>query len=306
MPSPVLSYSRQLLTYHYPEDHALTRAGGFNRKIAVVHARHTPRPTYIKKVFLPQDVRSGHAAREIDYLKHLRGSPSICKLIAYTLDPTTGYGAMVLKHYSHGSLEKLITLHKRVGISIPRGFIWKVFLALAEALTWMRYGPDSHEGSWNFIIHRDIHPGNVFLGPLSATQYPLVVLGDFGCSIDRPRYVRDWVSTSTRAARASRWHRHYRTPETPYPRTKSDVYQVGLVIVSLCKLTCNPRAFDETYPAGRREELRLSGLLRRCLERDYDRRIDPRVLRDELRREVRRMSGGEGGLLLAGPLDTLL
>lgn len=307
MPLTIPTLSRRELDRRYPDESFLAPAGGFNHGIVVVRDHDHPHGPFriyrrlIKKVFRPQDVESGHAAREIAYLQQLNSSgtcASICKLIAFSHDKASGYGAMIMPYYSYGSLYNLLQMHRRSGTPIPRGFIWKVFLSLAEALVFMWYGPEPRQSDWNHILHRDIHPGNIFLSPTAAGQYPVVTLADFGCGIDNAKYAEDRAHGV--GVLQSRFHQSYVSPEAPYSRSKSDIYQVGLVIVSLCKLTSEPRiGLSDSHPSGRHEETALNRLLEQCLKRNYSDRIGATTLRNELRSNVGHMKGGENRLLLA-------
>ena len=74
-----------------------------------------------------------------------------------------------------GSLDRLVP--KTNPGSLSEGFIWHVFVQLAEALEAIHY-----RGSQR-ILHRDVKPGNIFLASpyiLGSGGYPVLKLGDFG------------------------------------------------------------------------------------------------------------------------------
>jgi serine/threonine protein kinase len=74
--------------------------------------------------------------------------------------------------------------------AIPEMFIWKVFVQLADALSFLHQGrdiasPDASDVYTNPcpIVHRDIKPANIFLfSNDDADGFPSIKLGDFGLS----------------------------------------------------------------------------------------------------------------------------
>jgi serine/threonine protein kinase len=80
---------------------------------------------------------------------------------------------------NRGTLQQLVQAYRDdMGLALPERFLWHLFESLVEAI---RY---CHEGTGNPVIHNDIRAANIFLffDPASETDYPIVKLGDFGCS----------------------------------------------------------------------------------------------------------------------------
>jgi serine/threonine protein kinase len=268
----------------------LSRGGGFNNGIWLANDIFNNTRCVIK-LLKQRDIRTGHAQREISTLFQLR----MCTHISTILDwDRTSFKQIVLQYYESGNLEDVIKRHRQAGRPIPTSFIWKVFFHLASALSFMHYHGQSHAPhDWNWIIHRDIHPANVFLSGGSRRQYPKMTLGDFGCSISNQQ-------AQTQGHRqVSRQHLDFRTPEENTSRRKSDVYQVALVIICLCRLTFDPREHArKEFPAGSTESFTLNQILRKCLERRYDERLGATELHQTLLTMQNRMSGEEGCLLM--------
>ncbi|KAI9790988.1 MAG: hypothetical protein M1816_004555 [Peltula sp. TS41687] len=140
-----------------------------------------------------------------------------------------------------GSLDSLISAHRRSHKLLPEGFVRHVFLSLAEALAYMHYGvtekhlregriPQPKARGWRTVLHRDLKPGNIFL--VSSKQlYPRVVIGDFGMSIreDDPEY-------------SKRQHGGAFIIRSPEPRCgpKADMWALGVVMQMLCQLDYGP------------------------------------------------------------------
>jgi serine/threonine protein kinase len=103
----------------------------------------------------------------------------------------------------------------------------------------MQRGPDARNRglqlSWNWIVHRDIWPANIFLGTLNRTHFSEVVLGDFGSYATRD----DALFSRILGLRQQ--------PDFAPPLAKRftlnpkiDIYQFGLVIVAMCQLRLLP------------------------------------------------------------------
>jgi len=84
---------------------------------------------------------------------------------------------------------------------------------------------------------------------------------------------------------------HFGVPER-IMHSRSDLYQIGLVIVALCRLTYQPLTIVRPAQGGRPRELvgeqysrTLNRLVERCLRTRPEDRISVRELREALRRE---------------------
>ncbi|KAK3632726.1 hypothetical protein LTR56_016196 [Elasticomyces elasticus] len=97
------------------------------------------------------------------------------------------------------------TLHDFIGTSAnkaPVSFVWHVAHSIVGSLLFMYFGITSVDASgntvteprWSPITHNDIHNNNIYLGlaPAAAeykhSNFPLVVLADFGQSKSHPDY----------------------------------------------------------------------------------------------------------------------
>lgn len=112
-------------------------------------------------------------------------------------------------------------------------------------------------------MHRHTYPRNVFLGlPVThEPSWPKVVLGDSGSSISS---VDQWQTIQVRQQQG------LGPPPFELPNNnRSDVYQVGLVIVALCRLPTMPKLYSLSFqssPAGGIYTPGLNDILKRCLE----------------------------------------
>jgi serine/threonine protein kinase len=142
----------------------------------------------VRKEFEPRDVASGFAAREIRHLIRLSNCNNICTYLEHELNMATATGALVMDVYAYGDLWTLLEKHVSHRKPFPEGFIWHVFRWLAKALLHMQRGnPPILNDTYDWILHRDIYPRNIFLGLTFRLEpsWPKVVLGDFGSSISR-------------------------------------------------------------------------------------------------------------------------
>ncbi len=131
-------------------------------------------------------------------------------------------------YYPGGDLYGVIFRYFKEWVCMPESFIWHCFLQLSEALAYIHYGYDRRRlcglpppCEWQTIIHGDIKPENIFLGPPTPDShgYPSLVLGDFGLATIDERPV----------AGTFKWQ----PPEIPMTSTKADVWALGAVIHAL-------------------------------------------------------------------------
>lgn len=192
--------------------------------------------------------RDKHLLNEIRILRLLE-HPNICQYIDASIsndDPPPLRASLYVEYCDSGSLEMLLQKYRerstrpRARAYIPEGFIWKVFLELCSALQYLHHGieadntsPPKDPPEWRRVLHRDIKPANVFLKSGLYSKYPTVVLGDFGCAI---KYgMKGWNDTTTLAG-TSAWQ----PPEIPEHTTRGDVWALGAVVQSLCRLDQGP------------------------------------------------------------------
>ena len=180
-------------------------------------------------------------------------------------------------------------------VKIPESFIWHVFASLASALQYIHHGIPSGNTvprsefpnmtddeiatkyilKWDIILHRDIKLENVFLRagrmvkhvrekrrpfPLSflkrevieyrSAPFPRVILADFGISTKRGH--ADFEEIEAGNGTPLCW-----PPELTESTVRADVWVLGGVILSLCKLLKRgplpPPPKEVTTPSGRYE-----------------------------------------------------
>jgi serine/threonine protein kinase len=249
--------------------------GGFNDGIEVWQQVHSQGKLLIRKNFRRQDLPE-HARREVHLLKQLSGCSYIVHMYSASVNSVSG--EIFMECCGKGTIKDLIRKHRQWGRLIPESFIWHVFYSLVEAVHYMQYGPNGNAWRWNYVFHRDLHPGNIFVTGNRNTGLH-VVLGDFGSAVSR-----DWVD----GCRVNMQAVEFGIPEThmnPY----SDIYQIGLDIVAMCRLTCRPLLI--VRPARGRAPRELAGtpysdalnrLVGRCLQTNPNGRPNIKSLRAEL------------------------
>ena len=164
--------------------------------------------------------------------------------------------------YPGGDLYKLMVRYFEEWQAVPESFIWHCFLQISEGLAYLHHGYDRRTldglppaSEWQTIIHGDIKPENIFLGPPTPEThgYPSLVLGDFGlATIDEIPVAGTWM---------------WQPPELPMTSTKADVWALGSVIHALAHegqppLRTRPADIDRSdfyrWPAAR-EPMSLLG-----------------------------------------------
>ncbi|EFQ95363.1 hypothetical protein PTT_06671 [Pyrenophora teres f. teres 0-1] len=224
----------------------------------------------MRKDFTADDVRSGFAAREINNLRLLSPCYNICTYREHELSLSRGTGALVMDVYDYGDLWGLLERHIAQRRIVPEPFIWHVLRSLAAALLHMQRGsPVAMHTNFDWIIHGDLYPRNIFLGPPAShhPSWPHVVIGDFGSSISRSGLCPEFEL---------RQQQDFSPPEQL--TTRSDIYQLGLIIVALCRLTRNPKIYwahfqEGQKPAGEGYTTGLNNVLRKCLVANFVDRI---------------------------------
>ncbi|KAF1952150.1 hypothetical protein CC80DRAFT_596777 [Byssothecium circinans] len=194
------------------------------------------------------------------------------------------YDQLYMEYCERGTVQKVTRWYHNHDMIIPELFIWNVLESLARALCFMHLGlhtiyPSPYglqkyhkDPTWNSIIHKDLHPGNVFLtdNPPPGmfdyySLYPRVILGDFGCS----RYFSSIQRTSLSSFEEEAW---------------KDIEALGRVIWSMAfkiSVTGLPvrgeslsRKLDERWVYSRA----LKQVLIACLERNESQLMSADVL----------------------------
>lgn len=145
-------------------------------------------------------------------------------------------------YYPGGDLFRLMVCYFEDWQAIPESFIWHCFRQISEGLAFIHHGYDSPRfrslpppSEWQPIIHGDIKPENIFLGPPTPDShgYPSLVLGDFG------------LATICEDSLPGTWK--WQPPELPRRSKKADVWALGAVIHAMAHEGQPPLRFR---PAG--------------------------------------------------------
>jgi len=135
-----------------------------------------------------------------------------------------------MEYCDQGTLEKVSERYFERGMYVPEAFLWEVLEGLAAAARHCHDGPKGlegeHLGFWDPVYHRDIILTNVFLAKTSHSSYPMVKLGDFGCSVTRSDMDSGAVLKEDLPAEDNR----YIPPEGPVASAAADIFQIGLVV----------------------------------------------------------------------------
>jgi serine/threonine protein kinase len=169
-------------------------------------------------------------------------------------------GALVMQVYEYGDLGTLLDNHTSSRKPFLEEFVWHVLISLSKALLHMQRGsPPLIGNDYDYILHRDLYPRNVFLGPPAShhPSLPAVLLGDIGSSISK-------ADVDARRNIQLRQQPHF-------AHKRADMYQLGLVIVALCRLTFTPKIYRHEFqnvmgPAGPGYTQALNSILKRCLK----------------------------------------
>lgn len=141
-----------------------------------------------------------------------------------------------LEYCAGGDLHQLVDQYRRRGVLLPEVFIWQAYQQLASALEFLHRGfdPRCDDRERRGVCHRDVKPSNIFLRPVPGSEYPDVVLADFGhATLNFATY--DPAGTTL-----------WQAPELPRHSPRGDVYALGAVIHFLIHF----RAPIAKLPAG--------------------------------------------------------
>lgn len=119
--------------------------------------------------------------QEIDVIQALRKSriPHINRYIHHEEAELRGGIDLYTKLCDLGSLDNVMKRYFSRGLNIPEEFIWHVFESMSRALAYLHFGCNSMTGQeaqpdWDYIVHGDIKPENIFLNTHPGHKYPFV------------------------------------------------------------------------------------------------------------------------------------
>jgi serine/threonine protein kinase len=264
--------------------------GAMNGGIILVRTRKGTKA--IEKRLTSSANRSGFARREVKTME-LCKHPNVVAMLGYDHNSRGNYNSIYMEFCEIGSLEGVLDKFIKRREKIPEGFMWKVLFDMSLALCYLQSGYDATSSAkagviigreksrkdWDEIVHCDIKPGNIFLTMRNtSSQYPTVVLGDFGCS----------VSDSSRHKfrhEMDAWTSVFGPPEAPQYSGSSDIYSLALSVHCVARLRDYPSSDKEKRrrePVGPQRESGYSNtiaqLLKRMLARDPEERPDAMYL----------------------------
>jgi len=178
------------------------KVGGNNLAIHLVVLKSTGKK-YIEKRVDIAAIQSGYGERQVKIMYQCWGHPNKFRNKASDLDyRRLGYGSIFMQNCELGSLDGLIKRYAAHKERFPdEGFLWKVFWDVSLAVNYLLTGADVKTArkcaterkpvpgvrGWNPIAHMNIKPANIFMSNedylgADKTLFPLLILGDFGCS----------------------------------------------------------------------------------------------------------------------------
>ena len=225
----------------------------------------------------------------------------------------------------HGDLNNLREEHEKLKetwrsigkpseFHIPAIALWAVFENLVQALfvLWHGHSPEEDAPPRPVrIIHKDIKPHNIFLGPLDKEKWPFMPkpkLGDFGLAApeDNPASQRRLGTIDYQAPEQVEYVDVKGQPlPARYPiSSAADVWAVGISMLELMNLNIYGKPYmydrksekpsimpwsDDIYP------LALVSLVMQCLHPEVDERIDVSALWYAIEEEVAKFDDGNEG-----------
>jgi len=207
---------------------------------------------------------SGRAWREeMEVLRSLQ-HPHVVEYIDSFIDVSRGPGresaALFTEWCDLGSLGDFKENMTDGRVRVPEAFAWHVLRSLVSAVCYCHRGPGG--GTWLSVVHRDIKPDNIFLKSSEhggGGRYPIVKLGDFGSAVgaENPEFYDRHALRGTQG---------WEPPEFPSFGQRGDVWGLGAVVQSLCRLRMD--TIDPRLGVGREYSEDLDECVRACLTED--------------------------------------
>lgn len=248
--------------------------GDYNGGIFKVRLNRS-REVCIEKRFKPEHIQQGVALREMNILRAL-DHPNITEYYhAFIEDQPRLRASLFMEICDLGSLNDILTKYRERRQVIGESFVWSAFIQLANAIGYIQYGVDNAcsgrerpKRGWRKVIHRDIHPRNIFLQTFPGSQYPRVVLGDFGCGYFADSDYEDVAGSYVGFDPA------WAPPESPAFGPPSDIWSMGSAIQDMCRLRGPESRLCQG--AGSQYSQLLNQAVRWAMEKDWHRR--PKIL----------------------------
>lgn len=307
-------------------EHVKTLSGGaMNGGIYLVR-RRSDGLLCIKKTLQPEQfapegksVPRGYAYEgsgdsEATMLARIRAykNPNLNSIAAYIRPPLGGQKILYVRYCDLGSLDELIIAHRSSRTRIPEEFLWHIFRSVANALSTIHWGTSEAlnrrrdgTGQFNYMIHYDVKPDNIFLSAWPGHTYPLVVLGDFGCAGTRHMlHTQQRQYGNTGAIRASR---PYLPPESEhfFSSRGNDVFALGVSMMMMMEVwDINRGALRSEEQLDRLDNCGYSKYLCRIVRKTCNLVQADRILSEQLVLEIengRAQAVREGLIANTGP-----
>ncbi|KAF2688789.1 kinase-like protein [Lentithecium fluviatile CBS 122367] len=211
------------------------KAGGFNGGIHEVEDRDAPGRIYIEKVGCEETTKNGPIDQEIVILKHLSNPLHlhITEMVDHYVDRRSGKASIFLEYCTEKDVD----------------MVYSAF----DAITYCHFGPNQeahlnivngqqYKTDGNVLWHRDIKPANILVTKGTRPVQDV----DFGCAVARKHV---WHDRKNKCLKITFHTPGWQPPEAPKYVTRSDVWQLGAVIGSLCTLTHDASRLDVRNPA---------------------------------------------------------